>query len=156
MIRGGFLQSRPYIAAVMLPPEVSRHGEALAIWLLVDTGADRSLISPADYEKLGYTYGDFRAYADVEPRGYGGVIRAKAVPAKLLLRDDGGLFLQLAIDVDVVRPDPAVEGLPSILGRDVTDLFRLIIDRSVNLVALDDPEGERSPEVWPDEANGSA
>jgi hypothetical protein len=151
MIRGGFNAGRPHLQGVLLFPDAARPTRTITTWFLVDTGADRSLVAPADYEKLGYGYADFRRFPEADSVGYGGHITAKTVPAKLLLRDESGAYVQLALEVEVVQPGRENELLPSILGRDVTDLFRLVVDRSVNLVALVDPEGDASPSIWPDE-----
>lgn len=151
MIRGGFNAGRPHLKGALVFPEIKRRAGMVTTWFLVDTGADRSLVAPADYEKVGYQFSDFRGFPDADSLGYGGRIAAKIVPAKLLLEDDDGTYVQLALEIEIVRPATEIDLLQSIMGRDVTDLFRLVVDRSVSLVALDDPKGERSPEVWPDE-----
>ncbi len=131
------------MTAVVVFQDAKGSGEAVAARFLVDTGADRSLIVPGDYESHRYVFDDFRSAQDVDLRGFGGSLHAKLVLAKLILVDESGKHTQLGLEIEVAGPAPEIRGLPSVMGRDVIDNFRLIIDRSVSLVALDERAGGR-------------
>lgn len=152
MIRGGFNSRRPLISGLLLFSEVGT--SPVSCRFLVDTGADRTLVVPSDYEHDGYSYQDFRDYPLADSRGVGGVLEGRIVPARMLLRKDDGSLQQIRLDVEVARPTPDVERIPSLLGRDVTDLFRLVVDRTVNLVALEDAADAAAFDAWPDERDG--
>ncbi len=148
MVKGGFNDRRPHISGLLFFPTVK--AGYVSCRFLVDTGADRTLVVPADYETDGFRYSDFRTFQASDSTGYGGELAGRLVGAKILLRHDNGTYQQIAIEVEVARPVRAIERLPSILGRDVTDLFRLVVDRSVNLVCLDTPAASIG-DAWPDE-----
>lgn len=149
MIRGGFNRTRPHISGLLLFPGLKP--TPVTCRFLVDTGADRTLVTPSDYESDGFRYQDFRTFPAADSRGVGGLLEGRLVQARLLLRNDDGTLQQIGVEVEVARPTPQIEALPSLLGRDVTDLFRLTVDRTVNLVALDDPEDPSARDDWPDE-----
>jgi hypothetical protein len=113
----------------------------MPVSLVVDTGADRTLIAPVYYETQGVRYGQLPGRVDT-CSGYGGIVEVKAVDTTLYLRHDDGRYVRLTLEVEFGKPSPAFEGLPSVLGRDVLDLFRLVIDRSAGLVCLDTPSRE--------------
>lgn len=140
MIRGEFNGNRPLMSGLLLFSFSSTYVKAK---FLVDSGADVSLVSADDYLRAGFRYDDFRTYPAATSSGFGGAIQARRVPAKLFLFDhDAETVRQLALEIEVVRPPLPTDGrLPSIIGRDVTDLFRLVIDRSIDLVALDECMG---------------
>ena len=116
---------------------------------LVDTGADISLISSAAYERAGFKYDQFLKYPPSGSSGYGGKIQARRVPARLYLFDqDEDIVVPVSLELEVIKPMAPKPGeaqlppLPSVLGRDVSDLFRLTIDRSVDAVTLDHCAGK--------------
>ena len=117
---------------------------------VVDTGADATLIAPTDFDAQGVRYSQIQG-TETESSGYGGKITAKRCPATLYLRDDSGRHMRIILEAEFGKPHPANEGLPSVLGRDVIDLFRLVVDRSVNLVCLDAATGSTEGKHWPDE-----
>lgn len=147
MIRGAFNRRRPHISGLVLFHELQ--DRQVSARFLVDTGADRSLLAASDYELGGLAYRDFAGYPPANSTGYGGGIVGKIVAVKLLLRHADGRYQQIGLEIEVVRRSARNEGLPSILGRDVTDLFRLTIDRSVNLVELDLAAAPGSFDSWP-------
>jgi hypothetical protein len=149
MIKGGFNDRRPHISGLLLFPAVK--AGVVSCRFLLDTGADRTLVVPVDYESDGFRYQDFRRFPPADSMGFGGELEGRLVEAKLLLRHADGAYQQIAVEVEIAKPAPAIERLPSILGRDVADLFRLVVDRSVNLVCLDVP-GASVNGAWPDEA----
>ena len=117
---------RPIIRASIL----CGNGDWLPLEMLVDTGADRTVLSASVYEELklpGLT-------PDRGVGGIGGAISTVVVSSQIrIARDDGQFALfrsQYAACVDLDSLDM------SILGRDILDMFALIIDRRANLVAI--------------------
>lgn len=153
MISGRFIMSRPTISGLLLFPRISRLDKEplVAVSFVVDTGADATLVLPADYEAVGMLYRDFRSYPLSYPSGYGGSMEARNVPTALFLRHDDGRYDRISLEAEIAKPDPRNEDLPSVLGRDALDLFRLVIDRSVSLVCLNAAKGPIDSDHWPDE-----
>ena len=65
MIRGGFNNRRPLTSGLLLFPGLEP--TPVSCRFLVDTGADRTLIVPSDYESDGFRYQDFRSFAVRRP-----------------------------------------------------------------------------------------
>jgi predicted aspartyl protease len=117
---------RPIVRAAIL----CGNGVWLPIEMLVDTGADRTILSASVFDELklpGLT-------PDRGVGGIGGAIATVVVSSQLrIARDDGQYAFfrsQYAACVDLDSLDM------SILGRDVLDLFALIVDRRANVVAI--------------------
>lgn len=107
----------------------------IAIEFVIDTGSDVTTLVDTDYEP--YNYSDFPE--PQEPAsGYGGGLTVKKVPLHSLLfrLQSGGIGTVYLPTVDIIKPNADVAGLPSVIGRDFIDQYRLIIDKSVNLVVL--------------------
>jgi hypothetical protein len=108
----------------------------IPITFVIDTGADRTLILPAHYEPYAYT--DFRHYELDYPGGFGGSIEVRRVlPTLLHFRQDDGQFVRVTAEVEVARPNAGLRGYPSVLGRDVVDLYRLVVDKPAGHVYLE-------------------
>ncbi len=117
---------RPIIRAEILTgDDIWRAAE-----LLVDTGADRTVLSANVLESLHLT--------SIEPGsqlgGLGGLVDAVTVATQIrLTRDDGKKVLfrgEYAACIDRDTLDM------SVLGRDVLEMFTLIIDRRAGVIAL--------------------
>jgi hypothetical protein len=130
-INGEWLQCddgdiRPVIRGEIL----GQDGQWRELEFLVDTGADRSLISATVLEDSQLPH----LPQDVPVGGLGGMADTVIVQTQMrLTRDDGKTF--------VVRGKFAactqVEALElSVLGRDVLDHFTLIVDRAEELVVM--------------------
>jgi predicted aspartyl protease len=134
---------RPFIDGVVFLPDNSRlkTKPLLPISFLIDTGADRTLIVPSDYEQRNVKYSDFKNFELSYPGGFGGRFEARLVKCTLILIVDG-VEKQATVRAEIACPGPAFEEPPpppSVLGRDVLDLFRLTIHRSTAHVHLDLP-----------------
>lgn len=142
MIRGRFNgYGQAEVDASLLLPGVPRLGgekHRFFIPLIIDTGADRTILVP-DYEP--YEYADFSSYPTDYPGGYGGLIAVRCVPVQIELENQDGRFDRLNRTIEIASPESVSPGLPSAMGRDVLDLYRLTIDKSVNLVSLERPLG---------------
>lgn len=117
---------RPIVAAQIL----SSSGEWIAAPLLVDTGADCTVLSAAVYAILGFEGQDSRQSLG----GVGGLTDSLTISTQIRLpRSDGGAanmrgefsaFSELA-SLDM-----------SVLGRDILDLFAAVVDRPGKAVSL--------------------
>lgn len=92
----------------------------VALRLIVDTGADRTLISPAAMARAGY---DPSGGTPVQVMGVTGTAAATLVRVSRL--DVGGLSLG---PLSVVVHPLAAEGVDGLLGRDVLDAFTVTVD----------------------------
>jgi hypothetical protein len=114
---------------------------------LVDTGADRSVLAPSEYQDY-FRYQDASRYPLSFPSGFGGSMRTHVVPARLALRTDAGAYLFEPLMIEVPDPRGYVKGLPSVMGRDVLSRVRLELDRSSGTVALREPEVSAAVQQW--------
>jgi hypothetical protein len=117
---------RPIIAADVRASD----GSWIPIWLLVDSGADRTVFCADDFARLEVS----PAVSSHNLGGVGGVAESMSVVTQIqMLRDDDravifrGEFAALA----------SAEALDiSVLGRDITDQFAVITDRPGGVVAI--------------------
>ena len=139
MIRGRFDgDGRPTIDCILSFTPIKRLGDRalpIPISFVIDTGSDTTLILPEHYEP--YQYGDFIEYPLDHPEGYGGAITVRRVPAGLYFRHDTGNFVRVSMEVEIARPRAGLSGLPSVLGRDLLDFYKLTIHKPSGTVALD-------------------
>jgi len=99
------------------------------ISFLVDTGADSSLIAPADAKEMGINYSKLRK--PVESLGMGGIALSHPVRGSLAFTDPGKFIYVYHLDtLDIAAPDPEIEEMPSLLGREILDRWRMIYDPS--------------------------
>jgi hypothetical protein len=97
---------------------------------LVDTGADRTVLSASALEESHLP----SMPPDIPVGGFGGITQTVLVDARFrLFRDDG----TPAIFNGRFAPCTEIDALElSVLGRDVLNMFSLIVDRSANVVAV--------------------
>jgi len=124
MLRGRFgdTTAAPYIEASVHFPRLGLRGY---VSFLVDTGANGSVLMPADSKKLGV---DFRALRNpTTSQGIGGF--AKGFEEDSVLAFSGGRYVYgYDINIEVSSPTPDNRYLPSLLGRDVLNRWRVVID----------------------------
>ena len=117
---------RPILFAEILTEVGTWH----SLELLVDTGADRTVLSANVWQSLGF---EAKASA-MQLAGLGGFVQAVAVRTQLRFqREDGSPVLfrgEYAACLDPSALDV------SVLGRDILDLFTLIADRKGNVLTL--------------------
>lgn len=117
---------RPVVRGAVL--NVRREWEPVP--LLVDTGADCTVFSAAILDVLG-----FGSHAsDKRLAGIGGIVESVKIETQLRLpRDDGGTATfrgEYAAFTQLEHLDM------SILGRDIMDMFAVVIDRPSRIVTL--------------------
>ncbi len=117
---------RPIIRAEILAGD----GTWRAAEFLVDTGADRTLISANAFDSLDLP----SEPAVIQIGGVGGLIQSVMVTTEIrLCRDDG----QTATFRGEFAACASYEALDmSVLGRDVLEMFALIADRPANVLAI--------------------
>lgn len=121
---------------VLALASVGTNRELLSAHFLIDSGADNTFVPAKAYQASGFAYENFSEFPAAYPVGIGGAVEVRAVPARLLLINDGGQLVQVDAQVEIAKPHPDLDLLPPLLGRDVTDHFRIVIDRQANIVAL--------------------
>ncbi len=140
MIRGYFSttggRNRPYVDGVFqFPGGVT--DRSLEVRLLVDTGADRTLISPRDAGQMVRRLGiDLAALPRGAPgAGVGGQADTRTIEAVLTL---GNFSVRLTLPILEPPPGP-LPPIPSLLGRDIISHFALFMEERTNRVLLLEP-----------------
>jgi predicted aspartyl protease len=106
-------------------------GAAREIVLLLDTGADHTVLDFDTYIKLGL---DAAPARELELEGVGGTVGSVVIRTEFrFTRDDGGIVV---FHAEVLAfTDPTALGM-NVLGRDILNLFALILDSEHNTVCL--------------------
>ena len=120
---------RPYLDAEVL---IEGTSTLVPIPFLIDTGADDTVLHPSDLQRpgappLALSFDDHPERRRVEGIGGGGYIIP--VSARLLFQTDAGTGrLWHDCRIWVAQPTDANRRIPSLLGRDLLQLFRLTVD----------------------------
>lgn len=134
MVRGRFgdTTGRPYIEAGLVIPSLGCYG---LVSFLFDTGADVTTLMPLDGTRLQVDY-DLLKF-DVPVGGIGGSANCAAVEANIVFPSDDSIY-SYGIDLTVYERDEELVGLPSLLGRDVIDQWRVTYDRRNGMLLAED------------------
>ena len=129
MLRGRFGDSsgRPYISAWVNSPSLGLVGH---VSFLVDSGADATVLMPADARKIGFDFATARKTG--RSHGIGGSAATSGLDAFLLFydREDQCLYGYDTGRLAVIHPAGTVmERAPSLLGRDILDNWCWTCDR---------------------------
>lgn len=139
MISGFFKNDAGYINAHIISPSL---GIDETIEFLVDTGATRTTLLDKDAIFLGLDYSNLKKY-NQNVSGIGGSVETFII-------DDATLILgskQIHLSIFVVRhalgnlnkeDKIKILRIPSLLGRDVINRFRLVFDKQENNLFLGD------------------
>ena len=124
--RFGNTTGRPYVNGRLLLPRLNLSSN---LSFLVDTGADVSTLMPADGLTMGINY-----QALIDPRivgGLGGTSNCFAEDALIAFHEPNRNLIQ-TYEVTIVIPEvqPSIMKMPSIVGRDILDRWRLNYDPS--------------------------
>jgi hypothetical protein len=106
------------------------NGRWLSTWFLVDTGADCSVICADDLLRLGLTPRPSAANL----AGVGGIAESVSVNTQIRLRCDDGSKASFRADFAACRDPESLD--MSVLGRDITNLFAVIVDQPGATVCL--------------------
>ena len=102
-----------------------------AVTLLLDTGADRTMLSPAAVERAGYARMVVGGATSVRILGVTGSAVASVVTVPLL--DVAGARIG---PLSLLVHDAGLSGLDGLLGRDVLDAFTVTIDAAAGRATL--------------------
>lgn len=125
------LYRRPYIDVLVTSPDADDHSFELSF--VIDTGADVTLISPIDGQRLCRRLGvDLQSL----PRGglvggIGGAVQTKVVRTTLVI----GSY-RTTIDVPIIDSPPSPYDMPSLMGRDIIYDFALFMEHSADRLHL--------------------
>jgi hypothetical protein len=124
--RFGNTSGRPYVSGrVWLP----RFKLSANLSFLVDTGADRSTLMPADALKMGVDYAQLGNTAKVG--GMGGNANCFNEQAILIFDElNRGLVRSYVVWLVIPKPKVDLRNMPPILGRDVLDGWYMHYDPS--------------------------
>ena len=95
---------------------------------IVDTGADSTLLMPLDVESMGVDYS--RLEAKTMSVGIGGVSENFLEPALLAFREGRRYLHVYSLELEICKPSPDIMEIPSLLGRDILNRWRMIFDPS--------------------------
>ena len=109
---------------VLLP----RLGKKGNVSFIFDTGADTSLLMPLDGQRMGIDYGRFQN--EETSLGIGGTSENYVESAYLAFVGDKALY-GYEIELRVCKPSQDLMTIPSLLGRDIIDRWRVTYDKSV-------------------------
>ncbi len=144
MIRGRFEQREPVVDCFILIPSLGIDTPG-RVTLLVDTGASVSVLQPADAQRFGAD----PAKVAADPRselvgGVGGSTRALVTTALLSFADNTAGTRRYRLPMRIAEPSAANSTLPSILGMDFIQHFRLTVSVREDRVELE-PMFEEGP-----------
>ncbi len=142
MISGYFsgegARKRPFVDAIVQLDSSSTG--AFEVPLLVDTGADRTVLSPLDVLRIQLSQGVDLELLDpgVPAAGVGGTASTSVSPGVLRLGE-----FSTALQFTLIEPPTlgSISRMPSLLGRDVISMFGLYMDqRRQQIFLLDENE----------------
>ena len=140
IIQGHFVADAPYFAVHLRAQSFEG-----TVWLLADTGAARTTLLDCDARNLGIPREALEP-AEMPIVGIGGSVRSFVLrdTEMAFVTDEGDFSLEQDIwvaqhDLDRLPPDEVsrILRLPSVLGRDVINRFRLTCDYSAGKVLLE-------------------
>lgn len=122
MLKGRFgdTTGSPYIEGRLLIPRFNIKGD---MSFLVDTGADDTVLMQTDGDRLGLDYSLLENVTQAS--GLGGTANLYQEPAYLLFIEPGKKAYVYGLNIQVLEPDPAYDTLPSVLGRDILNRWRM-------------------------------
>lgn len=122
MLRGRFgnTTGRPYLEGRLSRPRLRIVGD---VSFLVDTGADRSAVMPIDGIRLGIDYA--RLAGGMAATGIGGSARLFSERAEIGFLDGTTTIHVYQIVIGIAGPTRNSTNIPSLLGRDVLDRWRM-------------------------------
>jgi hypothetical protein len=140
MIRGSFVthgaRERPFVEGVFHFPALNN--QTFDVSLLVDTGADRTILSSLDARRLSLRFQlDLRTLPQGAPStGVGGRVATRTLDAVLTLDSFATAPFPLVMLEAPPGPLPAI---PSLLGRDILSQFALFLEERTGRVLLSEP-----------------
>ena len=113
--------------------DIPRLNVSYPVPFLLDTGADVTTIHPRDAARAGVPFDWLRAGTTVG--GIGGQSTYYEEPATLVFTDDTERqSYRYNITVDIAKPEDVSDQIPSLLGRDIIDRWRMVYDRTDDIL----------------------
>lgn len=109
--------------------------------LLIDTGADRTVLSPRSALSIGNILAAFPPGLSL--RGVGGVTTTRSADVEFIM----GTF-SAALTLTIFSPTVGALSMPSVLGRDILSRFALVMEERTDRVLLLEP-AEADLINWP-------
>ena len=112
---------RPFLKATLYLPRLRLQ---LEIDFLVDTGTDTTTLSPSDGHEMGLNYDDLTQIS-IPSIGVGGISERYVEQAVVMFDDVDRMVCMYSIDLDILEPQPQIQRLPSLLGRDILNRMHI-------------------------------
>ncbi len=148
MIRGYFLSRggirRPFVSARFQFPSLDN--QILETRLLVDSGADSTVLAPRDSKRLMRQVGlEFSTLTATKPgAGVGGKVKMRTLEAIMTIPP-----YSIPLTLTLLEPEPGdISPLPSLLGRDILSHFALFMQERTGQLLLLEPEETRAAGVF--------
>lgn len=147
MLRGRFggTSKRPYLEGRLYIPRLSLWSE---ISFLVDTGADSTVLMPADGAKMGIDYSALTK-SRVPAVGIGGQSYNYTEEAWVVFSDPDQALYCYHVDLDILNPIPELMDAPSLLGRVVLNQWVMHYSPSDGVLTFDVVTADRIISVPP-------
>lgn len=114
-----FIEGRFYLPRLKIESDIS---------FLVDTGADRTLLMPLDGKRINLDYDKLKG--SKESVGIGGIANNYEEPAIVVFSEPGNRLFVYITKLMIASYGDEIRDIPSLLGRDILDRWRMIYDPS--------------------------
>jgi len=143
MIRGYFDLTRgmlrPFVDAALVFPALARR--RVDVRLLINTGADRTVLSPGDALPIASLLGSLPPGPAL--RGVGGTTTTRRADVVITMAT-----FSANLTLTIFSPSLGARSMPSVLGRDVLSHFALVVEERTDRVLLLTPD-EADRVNWP-------
>jgi hypothetical protein len=132
MLQGRFgnTTGSPYLEGRIFFPRLGLRG---LVSFLVDTGADGSVLMPADSKKLGVNFRSLRN--PTTSQGLGGDAKGFTERTFLSFSDNRYVYSYL-LDVEIAASTRHNQRFPSLLGRDILSQWRSVVEPSRGIITF--------------------
>ena len=141
MLTGRFrgTHRRPFLRGIVRVP---LFGIQQPVEFLVDTGADTSALMPRDSVRLGIPFTQLaRGPGSI---GIGGPSNEYVARASISFLDSDGRIHSYLLDLAIVGAGSGVDVLPSLLGRDILNRWRMVYDPSIDELSFEVHTADRT------------
>lgn len=156
MLKGRFgdTTGRPFIEARIVLPQQKAFGN---VSFVLDTGADRSLLMPLDAQRCNIDWDQLERTESSS--GIGGQLEHYVESAIVAFTSGEELYLY-SIELGISPPSVEIMKLPSLLGRDIIDQWRITYDKpsmtlTADVVAADATYELKVPEAQHETENNA-
>ena len=144
MLRGRFgdTSGRPDPEGRVILPRLHVQGN---ISFLVDTGADNTVLMPIDAVRMGLDYAELRG--NKLSVGVGGYSQMFVEPGAAIFLEGSKRLHLYYLDIHIPSHTPEIADLPSLLGRDVLDRWRMHYNPSANALTFKVHSSDKTVDV---------